>query len=45
MNPSLTHLTPMGIGVEAVVADHDLSLIGNMGGDSGYAGKTKKHPV
>jgi len=29
----------MGIGVEAVVSDHDLSLIGNMGGDSGDAGK------
>ena len=29
----------MGIGVKAVVADHDLILIGNMGGDSGNAGK------
>ena len=34
-SPGLSHLAPMGIGVESVVADHDLTLVRNMGGDSG----------
>jgi hypothetical protein len=29
----------MGIRIKTVVADHDLTFIGNMGGDSGDAGK------
>jgi hypothetical protein len=32
---SLMHLPPVGIGVKAVVADHDLTLIRNMRSDSG----------
>jgi len=28
----LAHLASVGIGVEAVIADHDLSFIRNMGG-------------
>jgi len=35
VSPCLTHLAPMGIGVKAVVADHDLTLVRNMRGDSG----------
>jgi hypothetical protein len=37
---SLLHFSSFGIGVSAVVADHDHSLIGNMGGVSGDAGIT-----
>ena len=33
---SLAHLPSVSIGVEAVVANHDLSLVRNMRGDSGY---------
>lgn len=28
-------LPPVGVGVKAVVADHDLALVGNMGSDPG----------
>jgi hypothetical protein len=31
----LLHHTPVSITVEAIITDHDLSLIGNMGGNSG----------
>jgi len=31
----LSHLPPMGIGLEAVVANHDLALVRDMGGHSG----------
>jgi hypothetical protein len=31
----LLHLPPVGIGVEPVITDHDLALIGDMGGDAG----------
>ena len=33
--PRLAHLTPMSIGVEAEVADSDLTLVGDMRGDPG----------
>ncbi len=29
----------MGIRIEAIIADHDLTFVGNMGGDSSDAGK------
>jgi len=35
ISPCLTHIAPMSIGVKAIIANHDLSLIGNMGSDSG----------
>jgi hypothetical protein len=35
ISSGLTDLAPVGIGIKAVVADHDLTLVRNMGSDSG----------
>ena len=35
INFCLALFAPVGIGVETVIADHDLAFVGNMGCDSG----------